>query len=218
MSEIVQQNATASNGKPHSEACQINGPYKNRYLTIPNVICIGRIIGSVGLIGIAVADFPTAFIVCFFVLHLSDWVDGKLARWLNQRSDFGAWLDSVSDAILYCCLIVGCLVLKWEVLRTEFVWLLIPLASYSVTTGYGLLKYGRVPSYHTRLAKISNWIVLAAAVALVLDWTLWPLRIAATATTITNIEATVITYILPKWKTDVSTVLDVLPMAESDEI
>ena len=190
-------------------------PYKDRYWTIPNVICVFRIIGSFGLLWLAVAGLPTAFIISFFALHLSDWIDGKLARWLNQRSDFGARLDSASDAILYGCLIVGCLILQWEVLKPEVAWLATALASYCITTGYGLWKYGRVPSYHTRLAKIGNWVVLAGAVGLVLDWSLWPMRIAALFGTLTNLEATAITYVLPEWRADVLTVLDVLPSRKS---
>lgn len=214
---MAQQGTTPcdTTGSDHPEA---DSPYKNRYLTIPNVICIGRIVGSAGLIGLAVAGAPTAFIVCFFVLHLSDWVDGKLARWLNQRSDFGARLDSVSDAVLYGCLIIGCLILKWEVLRSEYLWLVVPLVSYGITTCYGLWKYGRAPSYHTRFAKIGNWVVLAAAAALVLDWSLWPMRLAAMIGTLTNLEATAITHVLPTWKADVLSIHDALLLAKSREI
>ncbi|MFY9255913.1 MAG: CDP-alcohol phosphatidyltransferase family protein [Fuerstiella sp.] len=217
MSPIVRRDRIAGDGTPRSADSQADSPYKDRYWTIPNVICVVRIIGSFGLLWLAVAGFPTAFIVCFLALHLSDWIDGKLARWLNQRSDFGARLDSASDAILYGCLIIGCLMLKRDVLQPEAIWLVVALASYCITTGYGLWKYGRVPSYHTRLAKIGNWLVLAGAVGLVLDWSLWPMRIAALVGTITNLEATAITYVLPKWRADVLTVLDVLPFAESEE-
>ena len=105
--------------------------------------------------------------------------------------------------------------MKWEVLKPEVAWLATALASYCITTGYGLWKYGRVPSYHTRLAKIGNWVVLAGAVGLVLDWSLWPMRIAALFGTLTNLEATAITYVLPEWRADVLTVLDVLPSKKS---
>ncbi|APZ91326.1 CDP-alcohol phosphatidyltransferase family protein [Fuerstiella marisgermanici] len=178
-------------------------PYKNRYLTIPNVICGFRIVGSLALLGLAISGRPTAFVVLFVVLHMSDWIDGRLARWLHQRSDFGARLDSLSDAILYGCLIIGCLLLKWEVLQKEAIWLAVPLICYAITVGYGLWKYGRVPSYHTQFAKWGNWLVLAAAVALLLDWSLWPLRIAAIGGTVTNLETIAMTYVLPNWTADV---------------
>lgn len=187
-----------------------DSPYRHRYVTIPNVICVARILGSLLLLMLAIQGYATAFVVGFVILHFSDWVDGKLARWLNQRSDFGARLDSASDSILYASLIFGSLILKWEELQSEIPWLLMPLASYAVTTGYGLWKYGRIPSYHTYGAKFSQWLVLAGALAMLLDWSMWPMRIAATAVTLTNLEATAITFVLSTWRADVLTIRHVM--------
>ncbi len=178
-------------------------PYKDRYLTIPNIICCLRVLGSLCLIGVAAAGYAKVFVVSFVVLSLSDWVDGKLARWLNQRSDFGARLDSASDSILYACLLVGSLILKWDVLQHELAWIGVGLASYALTTGYGLWKYGRIPSYHTYGAKMTQWLVLFGAVAMLLDVSIWPLRVAVVAAVLTNLEATAMTYCLPFWTADV---------------
>lgn len=38
----------------------------------------------------------------FVVIALTDWLDGYLARKLNQTSAFGAFLDPVADKILVC--------------------------------------------------------------------------------------------------------------------
>ena len=178
-------------------------PYKDRYLTIPNVICFIRVLGSLCLIAVAAAGYAKVFVVSFVFLSLSDWIDGKLARWLNQRSDFGARLDSASDSILYACLLVGSLILKWDVLQHELEWIAVGLASYAVTTGYGLWKYGRVPSYHTYGAKMTQWLVLIGAVVMLLDVSIWPLRVAVVAGVFTNLEATAMTYCLPVWTADV---------------
>ena len=202
---MVESTLNSSTDRRNDEATPANeslSPYDDRYVTVPNIICVFRIVGSVCLVPLAVFDYPTAFVVGFIVLSLSDWVDGKLAILLNQRSAFGARLDSASDAVLYICPIIGSLVLKWDVLQTQWGWVAMALASYALTTGYGLWKYGRVPSYHTRGAKISQWIVLGAGVVLVLDWSLWPLRIAAVATTLTNLEATAMTRVLDQWHAD----------------
>lgn len=40
------------------------------------------------------------FTAVFVVLNLSDWIDGRLTRWLKQRSDFGARLDRFADSVL----------------------------------------------------------------------------------------------------------------------
>ncbi len=201
---------SADSTRPASE---VDGrhPYKDRYLTIPNVICVARFIGSLGILWFAFIGNATVFVIGFVVLSLSDWVDGKLARWLNQRSEFGARLDSASDATLYGCLAIGSLMLKWKQLQPEVVWLTVPLVSYAVTTGYGLWKYGRIPSYHTYGAKYSQWLVLGGASAMLLDWSMWPMRVASMAVTLTNIEATAISFVLPTWRVDVLTLLHVLP-------
>ena len=186
-----------------SESPPEEHPYRDRYLTIPNVICGVRIVGSLGLIGLALAGYSTAFVVGFVFLSLTDWIDGKLARWLHQRSDFGARLDSASDSILYVCLLIGSLVLKWDVLWNERILLGTALASYALTTGYGLWKYGKVPSYHTYGAKLSQWLVLFGASAMLLEISIWPLRVALVAGTLTNLEATAMTWYLPEWTADV---------------
>lgn len=208
----IEKQRTAAEARP-SEAANpaASDPFKDRYLTIPNVICVARIFGSLGLIGLAVTGHSTAFVTGFIALSLSDWIDGKLARWLNQRSDFGARLDSASDAILYGCLLIGSLILKRDVLQHEVIWLTSALGSYALTSGFGLWKYGKIPSYHTYGAKTTQWLVLGGAVAMLLDWSIWPLRIACVGGTLTNLEATAITYTLPKWRADVLTLLHVLP-------
>lgn len=208
MSQDTQQQTLDRASTPKADLTdeqQPLSPYHDRYLTIPNAICLLRIIGSIALIPVAVYGYAEVFVAGFITLSLSDWIDGKLARWLNQQSVFGARLDSFSDSILYICLIIGSLILKWDVLQRHWIWVALPLMSYAITTGYGLWKFGRIPSYHTRGAKISQWLVLGAGVALLLDWSLWPLRIAAVAVTMTNLEATAMTYVLSEWQSDLLT-------------
>jgi len=201
MTSSIQHTSTkSSDGK--TPTAQADQPYKDRYLTIPNVICFGRIVGSLGLIGVAVAGYPRMFVGGFIALSLSDWVDGKLARWLNQRSDFGARLDSASDSVLYACLLVGCFILKWDVLQNELLLIGLGVSSYVLTSGYGLWKYGRIPSYHTYGAKSTQWLILFGAVAMLLDMSIWPLRVAIVAGTLTNLEATAMTHLLPVWTAD----------------
>ena len=180
-----------------------NDPMRDRILTIPNVICFVRLIGALSLIFIAIANQTLIFTVVFVGLNLSDWIDGRLARWLNQRSDFGARLDSFADSVLYGSLLFGMIWLRWDVLQHEAFWWIMGLCSYALTTGAGLWKYGRIPSYHTRGAKITQWLILFGAVSLLLDFSTWPFRIAILGGTITNLEATAITWILPTWRADV---------------
>ena len=205
-----QPDSSSDSARPDTD---VDGPepYKDRYLTIPNVICVARFLGSLVILWFAFNGNATVFTFGFIALSLSDTIDGRLARWLNQKSEFGARLDSASDATLYGCLAIGSVMLKWKELQPEAVWLIVPLVSYAVTTGFGLWKYGRIPSYHTWGAKYSQWLVLAGATAMLLDWSMWPMRVASIGVTLTNMEATAISFVLPTWRADVLTLLHVLP-------
>ncbi|NBY04007.1 MAG: CDP-diacylglycerol--glycerol-3-phosphate 3-phosphatidyltransferase, partial [Betaproteobacteria bacterium] len=56
-------------------------------------------------ISIALANLVAC--VMFVLFALTDWLDGYLARKLNQTSAFGAFLDPVADKFLVCaCLLV----------------------------------------------------------------------------------------------------------------
>lgn len=189
----------------------VESPYRDRIITIPNIICAFRLAGAVSLSGIALTDNPRLFAGIFTVLSLSDWIDGKLARWLNQRSDFGARLDSLADSVLYGALFLGSCWLRWGGLKSEAPWWIVALLSYVLTTSLGLWKYGKIPSYHTYGAKTSQWLTLVGADCLLLDYSVWPLRVAMVAVTLTNLEAMIITWHLKEWRADVLTVFHLRP-------
>ncbi len=180
---------------------------RGRVLTIPNIICFARLIGSFSLFYLACAGKADWFVNVFVVLNVSDWVDGRLARWLNQRSDFGARLDSFADSVLYGAMLFGMAWLKWDVMAEEAAWWIMALASYFVTIAAGLWKYRRIPSYHTYAAKVTQCFVLVGVVFLMLDYTVWLFRIAAIAVTLTNLETLLMTWVLPKWRADVLSLL-----------
>lgn len=175
----------------------------NKYVTIPVALCIVRIVGAFGMVALALADRTQWFLVLFFVLMGTDWLDGKLAVWLDQRSEFGARLDSAADAVMYAALLFGGYWWKAAALREE--WLLIGLAlgSYLASGGAGLIKFGRLPSYHTRSAKTSWLLMLIAVVPLILQDVRWPMRAALIVVTIANIEGVIITCMLNDWRANV---------------
>lgn len=184
--------------------------YRKWIFTIPNVICMVRAVGSVALLALAFCGYRNWFVALFVVLTISDWIDGRLARMMHQRSDFGARLDSFADFLLYAALLLGSIVLCYETLMGEWIWLAIAAGSYFLTSGAGLLKYGRIPSYHTLAAKRTQFLVLVAGIVLVLGYSVWPMRIAALAALYTNVEATVLTIVLPRWHADVPSLWTVL--------
>jgi cardiolipin synthase (CMP-forming) len=184
--------------------------YRDAIITIPNVICAVRLVSSPGLIALALIDRPIGFVILFTILTVSDWVDGRLARMLHQRSDFGARIDSFADAVLYASMLFGCLWLAADLLANEIGWIAAAVGSYALTCSIGLWKYGRIPSYHTYSAKRTQFLVLVAVIALIVEWSVWPLRLAALAVTWTNLETTCMSLLLPTWRADVSSLGEVL--------
>jgi CDP-diacylglycerol--glycerol-3-phosphate 3-phosphatidyltransferase len=77
------------------------------FLTLPTILTWARIAAIPLLAGVFHLPFdgPTRNIVAtalFIAFALTDWLDGWLARRLNQVSSFGAFLDPVADKFLVC--------------------------------------------------------------------------------------------------------------------
>ncbi len=178
----------------------------NRLLTIPNILCVIRLLGSFVLLPIAWQNRNEVFLWLFLFLYMTDWVDGKLAILLNQRSVFGARLDSWADAALYAALVFSIVTMYGATLRAELVWIVVAIGTYLISTAAGFYKYRRWPSYHTRAAKTSWFFTGVAVVSLFSDWSLWPLRVAAVAVALTNFEAVMITVISPVWRANVTSI------------
>jgi CDP-diacylglycerol--glycerol-3-phosphate 3-phosphatidyltransferase len=81
------------------------------FLTIPTLMTWARIVAIPLIVGVFYLplDVPTqnqVAAVMFVVFAATDWLDGYLARKLNQVSSFGAFLDPVADKILVCATVL----------------------------------------------------------------------------------------------------------------
>ena len=77
------------------------------FWTIPTLMTWTRIIAIPLIVGVFYIDLPSAdrnmiATIMFVVFAATDWLDGFLARKLNQTSSFGAFLDPVADKFLVC--------------------------------------------------------------------------------------------------------------------
>jgi len=77
------------------------------FLTIPTLLTWARIAAIPFIVGVYYLpwDMATRNLVAtslFVLFAATDWLDGWLARRLNQTSAFGAFLDPVADKILIC--------------------------------------------------------------------------------------------------------------------
>ena len=90
-------------------------------LTVPNVITLSRIIMIPLIVGVfflpdewlSFTAKNMAATAIFVFAAVTDWLDGYLARKLNQMSAFGAFLDPVADKLI----VVGALVVLLDLGR-----------------------------------------------------------------------------------------------------
>lgn len=85
------------------------------FLTIPTIMTWARIVAIPFIVAVfylpdgtmTATEKNLAATVMFVLFALTDWLDGYLARKLNQASSFGAFLDPVADKFLVCaCVLV----------------------------------------------------------------------------------------------------------------
>jgi len=82
------------------------------FWTIPTLMTWARIVAIPLIVGVFYLPLEPASrnliaTVLFVVFAATDWLDGYLARKLNQVSAFGAFLDPVADKFLVCaCVLV----------------------------------------------------------------------------------------------------------------
>lgn len=77
------------------------------FLTLPTLLTWARIVAIPLIVGVFYLDLAPAHqnliaTALFIVVALTDWLDGYLARKLNQTSSFGAFLDPVADKLMVC--------------------------------------------------------------------------------------------------------------------
>jgi len=80
------------------------------FLTIPTIMTWTRIVAIPLIVGVFYLPESVASVssknliatVMFILFAATDWLDGFLARKLNQTSAFGAFLDPVADKFLVC--------------------------------------------------------------------------------------------------------------------
>ena len=185
-------------------------PVREPLLTVPNLLCAFRLFTSPLLAVLAWFQLPSWCLGLFVILLLTDWLDGRVARWLKQETLFGTRLDSFADVTFYGCVLLALVVLRTEMMRREAIWIALALSSYAVSVAAGWIKFDRVPSYHTRLAKTSWLLVGIGVVSVFAGGTIWLFRLALGAVVLTNLEATAITLVLPEWRVNVSWLLQAL--------
>lgn len=80
----------------------------NRVATLPNLLSITRLFGVPLFLWLVLATHQDGWaLVVLMVSGFTDWLDGWLARTLNQTSKLGEILDPVADRLYIVAVVVG---------------------------------------------------------------------------------------------------------------
>ncbi|WP_310963417.1 CDP-alcohol phosphatidyltransferase family protein [Nocardioides marmorisolisilvae] len=153
--------------------------------TIPNVVSMLRLLGVPLFLWLVLG--PEADVWALIVLMASgvtDWLDGYLARRLDQASKLGEVLDPVADRLYILAVVIGLAfrdIIPWWVaivlpLRDAFLWCLVPFlrrrgysalpvhylgkaATFNLLYAFPLLFVGDGDSVIAHLAKVFGWAI-----------------------------------------------------------
>jgi len=93
--DAAREAAALASDTPHPEVV-----VTDRVLTVPNALSVLRLLGvPVFLYLLLVPQADGWAIALLAVSGGTDWLDGKLARWLDQSSRLGAFLDPAADRL-----------------------------------------------------------------------------------------------------------------------
>lgn len=165
----------------------------DRILTIPNLISLLRLASVPVFWWVLLArDDVVLAAVLILVIGSTDWVDGYLARRLNQISRVGAVLDPVADRLMIASAVIGGMIagvvplpIGWLLITREVVTALISLILFfrravvlevrylgKVAT---FILYGAIPMFYLAAAGLWEQVTLPLAwlfgvVGLALYW------------------------------------------------
>lgn len=146
----------------------------------------------------------TSFFLAGYILAiLSDIFDGIIARRRQVSTAQLRQADSWADIVLFLCLALSTWRVYPQVLMNLRIPLLIAIAAQVFLFSLCLIKYRKLPSYHTYTAKAWGLTILAATIALFgfgYAPTLW---LAIVFCWLNSIEEILMTLLLPQWQCDV---------------
>jgi phosphatidylglycerophosphate synthase len=157
---------------------------------------------------LALAWFQFRYVYFWMLLFAlsTDAADGYVVRRWGQASSNGARLDSRADFAIILSVPLGIWLLFPDVMRRHATLVISLVGVHLLTHTLGLLKWRRLPSYHTWGTKVTA-VLLSATVLLLfwadgIEWLLYPAVIVAF---LSYIDEIFITFTLQRWESDVPT-------------
>lgn len=133
---------------------------KRRIWTIPNLISIARLLLLLPLTVILLLEQQYMWsLVAMVLLAVTDWLDGYLARRLNQVTEFGKAMDPIADRVSVA--VIGLALMIVGVLPAAFV--IVIVATDVVVALVAMTLYRGNPGVPvTRVGKLRTAVLLVA--------------------------------------------------------
>ena len=115
----------------------------DRVLTVPNIISIVRLAGVPLFLWLVLGPQADGWALAVLMASgITDWLDGFLARKLNQTSKLGQVLDPVADRLYILAVVIG---LAWRDIIPWWLAVLLPARDLLL---WGLVPFLRTRGYH----------------------------------------------------------------------
>jgi CDP-diacylglycerol--glycerol-3-phosphate 3-phosphatidyltransferase len=174
-----------------------------RWLNFPNLLSAVRFVAAPFLLLLAWTGHAIPFLVLLALALMSDAVDGFVARRRHETSELGTRLDSWGDLVTFVVVPVCAWWLWPEIMRREAPFVGLAMAAYLLPPAIGLVKFGRLTSYHTWAAKLVAVLMAFAVFALLIADLAWPFRAAVLLLCLSAIEEITITMHLGEARSNV---------------
>jgi CDP-diacylglycerol--glycerol-3-phosphate 3-phosphatidyltransferase len=125
---------------------------------VPNALSLMRLLATPALVALVIAGHERPFRWLLVVSLLSDIIDGLLARALKITSKFGALLDSAADLLLSFTAAFAIIRLRFDFFSNHYASFLVIIGLYSLSLAAGIVRYGRMASFHTLGCRIAAYV------------------------------------------------------------
>ena len=154
-----------------------------------------------------------AFGVCLILAFVSDILDGFVARRLDIATPNLRRLDSVADSAFYVAATFAAWLLYPRVIDDHLAALLLLGALELARYAFDFAKFGREASYHMWSSKVWGVALFVTFFALLaMGYTGQAVAVAVYLGILADIEGLVISFALPRWRSDVPSIFHALKL------